>query len=90
MHSQDAGTQNVDAVNLLIADDAYGPCRRLVLDDVAQGIALLFAELLGVVQQVVAEVGRQDDGCGKDGSCQAAASGLVAAGLDDAVMVKRL
>jgi len=47
VHGQDAGTQNVDAVNLLVADDAYGPCRRLVLDDVAQGIALLFAELGG-------------------------------------------
>ena len=88
VHGQDAGTKDVDAVYLLVRDDADSPSQSLTLDDLAEGIALALAELLGVVQQVVLEVGRQDDGGGIDRPRQTTSPSLVASGFKDVVMIE--
>ena len=50
VHGQDAGTEYVDLVYLFVCDDAHCPGKCLSLYDFPEGITLLLAELLGVVQ----------------------------------------
>ena len=84
VHGQDGGAQDVYLVNLGGRHHAHGPGHGLALDDLAQGVAPVLAELLGVVEQLVAEVRRQDDGCGIDRPGQTSSPGLVASGLNHA------
>ena len=81
VHGQERGVEDVDFVDFLRRDDAHGPRQGLPLDDLAQSVSLVLGQLLGVVQQFVAEILRQDDGGGIDGARQTAATGLVAPGL---------
>ena len=57
VHGQDGGVEDIDLVDLLRRDDAHGPCHRVALDILAQGIALAGGELLGVVEPFVVIVG---------------------------------
>ena len=46
VHCLDAGTQDVDAVDLAVIDDSYSPGYCLTLDDGAELVALTFGEFL--------------------------------------------
>ena len=81
VHGKDGGVEDVDAVNLLGADDAHRPGHGVALDDVAQLVAPFLGKLLRVVQQVVPVVLGQDDRRSIHAACQTAATSLVAAGL---------
>ena len=83
VHGQDGCVEDVDVVYLGGADAGYGPCCGVLEYDGSQQSALSVGELLGVVEHVAAEVVGQYYCGGYYGSCQAAASGLVAAALDD-------
>jgi len=83
VHGPDGGLQDVDAVDFFRFDlrDSIG--EGLLANDRTHLCSCSLAHLFGVVQQGVVEVGRQDDGSGKHGPCQAASACLVAACLWD-------
>lgn len=77
-HGFVGGAEDVDAINFLRLDD--GECDA----DVGAGgefrvdaLAAALAELLGVIQHVVREIGGEDDGCGDDRAGERAASGFI-------------
>lgn len=81
VHGQERGVEDVDFINLLRGDDTHRPGQSLAFDDLAQGITLVFGQLLGVVEPLVAEVLGQDDGSSIYGSGQATAARFVATGF---------
>jgi len=83
VHGEDAGAQDVDLVDFFGGDDSYGPVEGVVLDFGAEVVTLCGGELFGVVEAWVLVVFGEDDGCGIDASCEAAASGFVATGFDE-------
>lgn len=86
VHGEDAGAEDVYLVDFLVGDHAHSPGKGFALDDFTQLVAVALGELLGVIQQVVLEILRQDDGSGIDGACKASAAGLVAAGFDSSFL----
>ena len=81
VHGQNGGIQDVDFVYLRRCDDTYGPCHGIALDDIAQLVAPLLGQLLGVIQLRVLVAVWQDNGSSIDTACQATATGLVATSL---------
>lgn len=81
MHRQKAGMKNIDLIDLLRRDNADSPRHGIVLNNLAELIALLGRELFRVVEQRIVVVTRQDDSGGIDTACQASAASLIAAGL---------
>ena len=79
VHGVDGCPQDVGAVYFVRRDGRHSPGYGVVLYLTAQQAALFFAQLFGVVERGVAVVFGQDYGCRIDGSCQASASGFVAA-----------
>ncbi len=65
------------------------PCHGFALYHLTQGVATPLGELLGVVEEMVVKVGRQDYGCRIDRTGQTAAPRFVAACLDDSRMEER-
>ena len=90
MHGSDGCPQDVDAVNLLGRDHGHSPCQRLALDDGAQLFALTLSQLLAVVNQVIVEIGRQNDSSGRHRAGKATAARLVTASLDTSCYQIRL
>ena len=82
MHGEEGGAEDVDAVDLLGGNNAHCPGEGIVLNLLAQFVALLGGELLGVVEGRIVVVGGQDDGGSIDASSQATTACLVAAGLN--------
>ena len=82
LHRLERGFEDVDAVDLLGAHLGNSPRNGIVADVVAHDASLLVAHLLGVVQEWMVVVGRQDYGRRKYGPCQTAAPGLVATRLE--------
>lgn len=81
VHGEDTGIEDVYLVDFLGSDNADSPSYGIALDYLAQGIAPLLGELLGVVEVGIAVVGREDDsGCIYTASKTTAAS-LIAAGF---------
>ena len=66
----------------MVVNHSYGPGYGLLLYDGTQIVALLLGQLLGIVQERVAEIGREYYRCGVHGSCQASAPGFIASGFD--------
>ena len=87
VHGEDGGVEDVYLVDFLRRDHADSPCHGVAHDDLAEGVALLLSELLGVVEGGVFIVGREDDGGGIDTAGKASAPRLVATGLHEALMV---
>ena len=81
MHGQDTGIENVDTVNLFGCNNAHRPGNGIALHLFAQGIAPLFAELLGIVEFGILVVGGQNNGGSKHTSRQTATAGLVTSGF---------
>ena len=81
MHGQERSVEDVDFVNLLWGNHAHGPSQRVALYLLAELVTPLLAELLGVVEPLVAVVLGQDDRGGKHRPGQASPSGLVETGL---------
>ena len=80
----------MDARRMLMRDHGHGPCQRLALDDGAQLFALTLGQLLAVVDQVIVEIRRQNDGSGRHRASKASAARLVTAGLDTSCYQIRL
>jgi hypothetical protein len=74
--------EDVQAVDVRRFDDGYGPGEGLVFDFEAEGVALVRGELFGVVEEWVAVVWWEDDGCSDDGACEWPAAGFVASGFE--------
>ena len=81
LHSGDGCIQYVYGVYLFCTYLFDCPRDGLLLYHRTEQFPCLFGHLLGVIQQRVIEVLRQDHGCRKDRSGQRAASGFVAACL---------
>ncbi len=90
VHGFDGGIEDVDLVDFGIVYEGYCPAEGLAFDDAAQLIALFVGQLLTVVEQGVAKVARQHDCRGTDGSGQATATGFVAAGFEELLLVAAL
>ena len=89
VHGGDAGTEDVHLVDFGCGHDAQCPGNGVALDFLAERIALLGGELLGVVQQWILVVFRKDDGCGIDTAGEASTSRFVATCLDEVFMIER-
>ena len=87
MHGQDGGVEYVDAVNLFDRGHAYGPSHGVALNHFAQSIALVWGELLGVVEDFVVIVGRQNHGRRIDITGQAPTPGFIHTCLNEAFLV---
>ena len=81
VHRKDRGTQDIDFIDFLRRSDAYAPSQSHAFYLFAQRVAHRRRELLGVVEQFVLIVGRQNNCGGLHAACQAAATGFVAAGF---------
>ena len=80
-HSAYRCIKYVDGVNVFRAHFHDSPCQRLTLDDRAKGLACLFGHFLGVVQQRMMKILRQDYCSSEYGSGQRTSSRLVATRL---------
>ena len=87
VHGQNACIEDVYLVYLVIVHDAHRPCQRFALDDGAQLVAALLAQLLRVIEQVVVVIGREDDCRCIDRPGQTASAGLVTTGLYDSFLI---
>ena len=88
VHGEDTGIEDVYLVDFLGSDNADSPGYGIALDYLAQGIAPLLGELLGVVEVWIAVVGREDDsGCIYTAS-KTTSSGLIATSLYQRGMIK--
>ena len=81
VHGKKGGIENIDFVNFFGRDDAHRPCQSLFFNHFTQGIALLFRQLLGVVQKFILKVRWQNNSSGIDRTGQTAATGLIASCL---------
>ena len=81
VHGKERSVEDIDFVDFLRRDDTYGPCQCVPLYLFAQQIPLLFAQLFGVVEHLIAVIFRQDDRRGVHCPGQAAAPSLVKTGL---------
>ena len=81
VHGEDAGIEDVYLVDFPGSDNAKSPGYGIALDYLAQGIAPLLGELLGVVEVGIAVVGREDDGSGIDTAGKTTSTGLIATSL---------
>ena len=88
LHSHDRTTQDIVFVDLCRRTFGHGPRHSLALDDLAQAIALALRELLGIVEQLIREIGRQHHSCRKHRTGQTATTSLVAAGFHDVRRMK--
>ena len=89
VHGEDGRVEDVDVVYLAGRHTGHGPRHSIALHLFAQGVAALGGELLGVVEPLVAVVGREDDGRGKHAAGETAAPGLVAARLYQSEVVEQ-
>ena len=78
LHSRDGGPEDVEPVDFFRLDGLHRPGDRFGLDDGPQLLPRLLGHLLGVVQERVVEVRRQDHGGGVHRPGEGAAPGLVA------------
>ena len=81
MHGQKRGTENIYLINLLGRHHSYRPCYRLFLYHFPECIALLFCQLLRVIQQLILKIFRKNDGSSIHRTCQTAAPSLITAGF---------
>ena len=88
VHGEDTGIEDVYLVDFLGGDYSHSPGYGIALDYLAQGIAPLLGELLGVVEVDITVVGREDDsGCIYTAS-KTTSSGLIATSLYQRGMIK--
>lgn len=88
VHGCDACAEDVHLVNLLWSDDAHSPRYGIALNLLAQTIALLRCELLGVVEHFVVIVGRQDDRRRIHAACKTASASFVTSCLHNVRLEK--
>ena len=89
VHGEDTGIEDVYLVDFLGSDNADSPGDCITLDYLAQGIAPLLGELLGVVEVGIAVVGREDDGGSIYTASKTTSSGLIATSLYQRWMIIR-
>ena len=89
VHGCDAGTKDVHLVDFGCGHDAQCPGNGIALDFLAERIALVGGELLGVVQTWVLVVFGQDDGGCIDATCKTTSPCFVATCFDELFMIKR-
>ena len=87
VHGEEAGVEDVYAVDLLGRNHAHSPCHGVAHYLVAQRAACLLAKFLRVVEQSVVVVGRQNDGSSVHASSKTTATGFVAASLNEVGLV---
>ena len=78
MHGKNAGIEDINLVNFLGGDNAKSPGDCITLDYLAEGIASLLGELLGVVEKIVVIIRGKDDGCGIYTAGKTTAASLIA------------
>ena len=83
MHCFKRSFEYIDTVDFSMVDHCYRPGNGLCLNDGAQFASVGLCDLLAVIEQRVIKPGRQDNGSGKDGPCEAPPAGFIAAGLDN-------
>ena len=88
VHGEDTGIEDVYLVDFLGGDNANSPGYGIALDYLAQGIAPLLGELLGVVKVGITVVGRENDCCCIDTAGKASATSLIATSLYQRGMIK--
>lgn len=81
VHGQEASLEDVDRINLLDGGGGDREGQGFFFDEGTKDLPVLFADLFGIVQQGVVEVGWKDHGRGENRSGIAASAGLVAAGF---------
>ena len=79
MHGQERSIEDVDFIYFLRAHLSDGPGQGGLLDYLPRSVAIPFAELLGVVEQRMGKIFRQDDGGGEDRAGQATPPRFIAA-----------
>ena len=83
VHCEEGSLKDVYLVNLLRCDHSHRPCDSSGFNNRAQLLALLFSEFLGVVEEWVVEVLRQNDSGSIYRSGEAASSGFVTTGFNE-------
>lgn len=89
VHGKDGAAKDVELVDFFCRTRGNSPGEGIELDIVAQQITLAFGELLGVVEERMFIVLRQNDSSGIDGTGKTASTRLVAPCLDDIGGVER-
>ena len=88
VHGMYGGAEDVDTVNLVVVDGSDSPCNGIVFNIMAESQTLFGSELLGVVEERVAVVVRQDDGGGIDRAGKTTASSLVATSFGEFFIIE--
>ena len=81
MHRQERGPQDVYPIDLVGTNHANSPGQRFTLDQRAQLIAFLLAQLFTVIQGLTLKIGRQDHGRRENRPGQATAARFIASRL---------
>ena len=78
VHSKNRGIEDIDAVYLLRLYPSNGPCYGITLNNRTQGLALLLAQLLRIIEQRMFVPDRQYHGSGIHSPRQTTAAGFIA------------
>src|SRR5574344_2394014 len=79
IHCMKGGAQDIGIVNLFVVHLRHCPSQSIAFYLSAQGVTLLFGQLLGVVEHFVVIPYRQNNSSSIDRTCQAASSGFITA-----------
>ena len=81
MHSEVAGLQDIDAVDLFDGGRGHGEGDGFLFNDGSEQLTIFFGDLFRVVQQGVMEIGWEDHRRGEYRSGIAASTGFIEAGF---------
>ena len=81
VHGKDGSVEDIHAIYLLWCDNTHRPCHGIALDNLAQLLATLVRQLLGIVELVVLIVFWKDDGSSIHAACQTATACFITACL---------
>ena len=87
VHGKDGGVKYVDMIYLLRGNNSHRPCHSIALDNLAQLLATLVRQLLGVVEFVVLIAFGEDNGSSIHTACQTATSCFITACLNLSVII---